>query len=40
MIVLLVAIVVPAVVCLAAGYQIGRSVEYWACQRDRDRREP
>lgn len=40
MIVLAFVIVVPAVVCFAAGYQIGRTVEYFACQRDRDRREP
>lgn len=40
MILLLLVIPLGCFMCFMAGFEIGRSVEYWACQRDRDRREP
>lgn len=40
MILLLGCIVLPTLVAFAAGYQIGRTVEYFACQRDPERRAP
>lgn len=40
MILLLLTIAAACVVCLWVGFELGRSVEYFACQRDRDRREP
>lgn len=40
MIALLLIIPAACLVCMWAGFEIGRTVEYFACQRDRDRRAP
>lgn len=40
MIVLLLIIPIACLACFAAGYEIGRTVEYFAARQDPDRREP